>query len=508
MEDNLAEPHPATIQNPRVEKIKNWLKNPTNLILVAILAFAVIIRFYYFWQTKTQPFWWDEAAYGSLAKNYITHMWDGTDIILGETKIRPPLFPILWSMLMRINIGEVTTRFLLEFLPSVLSVFFVWLTLKEFYNKRTSLIATAMFSVLWIHLFYTSRLLTNVPALPLMFISIYFFSKSLKKDFNQKYFAISLILLSLATLMRYPVGLTFFAFLAFLIITKEFKLIKNTKFWISGIIGVSPLLLFFLFNYITKGNIFPAILGGDAAEVTQKAFAFNILSDFIPAYLTTSFLVFFLLGLALTIFELSIGFDLIKKNPRLKGHLILLLIFIAIFGYFIFYIRAAEDRWLFPAALSMLGISAVGLNYAYELIKKHNKQIAIIGVIGVLAIGGYAQIKLADSLIEDRKGSFLQMKQGMEWIRDNTPPESIIQGQGLQVYAVYYAERNYEILPPDAALMENTIANYLIVHSFAGQPPWINDYLNANQDKWQPEQAYFFDPPANTQPAFIVYKSQ
>ena len=151
----------------REEKLKLWLKDKQNLLLILIFIFAIAIRFYYFVLTKSQPLWWDEAAYGTLAKNHIYNICDGTSIILGETAIRPPLFPIIWSLLIRIGFGETGIRFLLEFIPSLLSILAVYLITKEVYGKNTALISTSIISVLWIHLFYTSRLLTHLPEMPL-----------------------------------------------------------------------------------------------------------------------------------------------------------------------------------------------------------------------------------------------------------------------------------------------------------------------------------------------------
>lgn len=488
------------------EKIKNWLKNPYNLILILVLAFAVILRLYYFFLTKTQPFWWDEAAYGSLAKNYITHMWSQTPIIQGETLIRPPLFPILWSILMRIGIGEVGTRFLLEFVPSILAVFFVYLSVKEIYGKRVALISTFIFSSLWIHLFYSSRLLTNVPALPLLFLSIFLFIKATKskKEFRPVYFSLSLILLSLSTLMRYPNGLLFLAFLLTLILSRDFYLLRKKNFWISGIIGIAPMLLFFLFNLVTKGSIFPALSGG-AAETIKSPIAFYVL-NFIPAYLSNYFLIFLILGIVVALFELFIGYDLISKKARLRGSLVLLLAAIIILAYFIFYIRGAEDRWLFPISLSLVAFTGLGVDYVYKFIKKYSKYLAVILIIAVLIFGAYTQFKIADPLIKNKKESFLQMKQGFEWIRDNTPQDSLVIGQGIQVYVVYYGERMYQKLPENESEVNSIDADYLVVHAFAGQPAWINNYLQNNQDKWQPMAVFFFDP-QQTQPAFVIYQA-
>ena len=111
----------------RKKRIKNWLKNPENFLLVLVLLFAFVIRFYYFWTLRNQPLWWDAACYGALAQNYAHHLWDSNPLIIGETLIRPQLFPYIWSILLKLGFNEVAVRFFLEFLPSFIAVFFVYL---------------------------------------------------------------------------------------------------------------------------------------------------------------------------------------------------------------------------------------------------------------------------------------------------------------------------------------------------------------------------------------------
>ena len=457
-------------------KVKIWLKNNENLILLGVLLLAIVVRLYYFTLTKTQPLWWDELAYGSLAKNYITHMWDGTGIIIGETLIRPFLFPAIWSFLMGFGIGEEGARFLLEFIPSVLSVFFVYLIGKEVYGKKVGLVSAFIFSVLWIHLFYSSRLLTGVPSLALLLLSVYYFIKSTKDEFVGKYLAISLILLSFSTIIRYPNGLVFVVYLIFFALVWRLELIKKAKFLYSGLIGISPILLFFLYNFITKGNIFPALFSGDYGGEVGKSFAFEIL-NFIPLYLKSAFFVFFIIGLVIAIFELFIGYDKIKMSLRIKGHLIMLLLLVVVYSYFIFQIRGAEDRWLFPVSLSMVIFTGFGLMEIYKYLKKYGKTVVLVLMLVILAFGAYQQITAADELIKDKKTSFLQMRQGFEWIKENTPEDIVILGQGIEPYAIYYAERKYEALPENEEEVNNIEADYLIVHMFSVQPNYINNYL-------------------------------
>ena len=59
-------------------------------------------------------------------------------------------------------------------------------------NKKIGLIAATIFSVLWLNLFYSSRFLVHMLEIAFLTSSIYFFVKSLKGEFNFKYFDISI----------------------------------------------------------------------------------------------------------------------------------------------------------------------------------------------------------------------------------------------------------------------------------------------------------------------------
>ena len=505
-------------------KILAWMKNPYNLILVLILLSAFIIRIYYLSMTYNQPLWWDEACYGSLAKNMISHMWEGTPLILGETHIRHPLFHILWSIFMRIGLNEEINRFLLEIIPSMFSIFFVFLIGKELYNKRIGIIASFIFSILWIHLFYVNRILVHMPELAFLFVSIFFFIKATKNEFNSKYFGLSLFLLSIATLVRYTNGMIFFVYLIMLFVNKKF-LIKDKKFWVYGILGLLPILIFFLINQIYYGNPFPALLGGNYINTNPSGlekvpFYWGFL-DYITIYLSTNsfsnilnvnnilfslLFLSFLFGVFISIFELFLGYTLILKNDKLKNSLFLLLIIAIILSFFIFYLRAGEDRYLFPASISLVCFSAIGLDKFYIFLKKYNKILAILVILAILLIGFYGQIRFGDSLIKNRMESFLQIRQGFEWVSQNTPSDAVFIGNGIEPYLIYYAERKHLTMPENISQADEIEkADYLVVHAFTPQASYINDYLQSNKDKWNPINAWFFDK-NQQQPAFVIYK--
>ena len=113
----------------RKEKIKNWLKNPYNLALVGMLLLAFIIRLYYFFLTKSQPLWWDEAEYLVKAKNIAF----GTPYTGWWEAGRPILFPVIASIFFKIGLGEIGLRFFYVLL-SIFNILLIFLIIKRLFN--------------------------------------------------------------------------------------------------------------------------------------------------------------------------------------------------------------------------------------------------------------------------------------------------------------------------------------------------------------------------------------
>ncbi|HLF54036.1 MAG TPA: hypothetical protein VI544_02545, partial [Candidatus Nanoarchaeia archaeon] len=101
----------------RKERVKKWLKNPYNLALIGVLVFAFAIRLYYFFVTRGQPLWWDEAEYMSTAKHWAF----GVPYDLNPQ--RPPLFQFLAALSFIVGLGENFIKFTWTLLPSVFLVF-------------------------------------------------------------------------------------------------------------------------------------------------------------------------------------------------------------------------------------------------------------------------------------------------------------------------------------------------------------------------------------------------
>jgi len=473
-------------------KISDWFKE--NWAIISVMVLAAAIRIYYFLMTANQPLWWDELCYGSLAKNFITHAWDGTAFIASETALRPLIFSHIWSALIAIGLNEVTCKIILVLIPSILTVYLVYLIAKEVFNQRVALISAVIYSVLWLNLFYSLRFLVHMLGLCFLLSSVYFFIKSMKDkvNYNNLNFFFSLIFLSFATLTRYQVGIVFAIYFVALIYFKKLYLNK-LKFWLQGIGGILPLLLFFGFNLVTKGSILPALAGSTPVDAP---IGWHILS-YIPMFLTPIFFIAFLIGIVYVIFEMGLS------HERLQRYCIPVIVLFTFLCFFVFYMRVAEDRWLFETLFSLAMLSAFGIDYCAKKIEKHSKWLGVAFIIGVLIFGAYAQVTMADTLIKQKKESYIQMKDAFELIKVGTPTESIIAGHGIEPYVVYYAEREYiglTVNPEDASLIPQ--ADYFVMHIFNPIPPYLINYTQENMETIVPISVEFY----GEEPIVITYE--
>jgi hypothetical protein len=333
---------------------------------------------------------------------------------------------------------------------------------------------------------------------------MYFFVKSYPKmEFFG--FMLSIFFLSLAIFMRYPSGLVGIVFFIFLFSVKKFSLFKNKSFWKGGILGSILLIIFFIKNKIVSDIWFPAIGTYVQGSSLESSYAFYTIYRLIPHILQKPFLVFFLLGLIIAFFQLILGFGFLSKIKKLRSNLFLIILLIISLSFFIFWLKIAEDRYLFVCLPALIIFTSTGILYSYELIKKYEKKIAVIFLIAILFLGAYTQFNFGDSMIKERSTSYSQMKQGFEWIKQNTLKNAVILGQGIDPYAIFYAERKYIDWVDYNGTSTAPKVDYAVLHRFEHQSQEFIDYVSSNPSKFAPIQGIFFDQEGQ-QPAVIIYQ--
>lgn len=510
-------------------KVKNWLRNPYNLLFLAILIFSFIIRFYYFWLTKNQPLWWDESEYVCGAKGYAGIIECPLQII------RMPGFPLIMSIFFRLNLtNEPLLRFLVLFIPSFLSIYLVYICVKEMYpDKRIALISMAIFGVLWEHLFYSNRFHTENLSLIFEFLAlIVLFRVYMKKEnlfFIKPKYSIPWIILFSAFSVFFRTGNLIFLpglFLFVLLLNQSVILGKKNKIYL--ILGLFAIIIFSVvfFMYLPKIPLLHTYYHPENKIILVSLSVFNGFYESYVSWIPSVLYYAFIFGAFVSIFRVLIAIDTVKGIKRdserliLKSDIfnILMIIFVLLFFIFIMRPPTIEYRVFFAFVPGMLAFTSKGIiifsEFAGNLLK--NKKIAIILIILISALGVYTQIIHADQIIRLKVDSYLQVKEAGLWLKENSDKNDIIISASIYQNS-YYSERKtinfYEMGGDDrneSVFWKNITVikpKYLVVSVFEPgfTPQWAYDWPQRNNETVKPVQVYFLDP-EQKQVALVIYE--
>lgn len=436
------------VTEKRKEYIKSWLKDKNNLVFLGILILAVVIRLYYFSITKSQPLWWDEADYLAYAKNLA-----GLGVSWIVTQQHNSLFTYIVAGFFKIGFGEATIKLLLEVIPSIASVALVYLICKEMYkDKRIGLIASFLLAVFWDYLFNTTRFHVDVPALFFGLLTIYVFWKGYENKekifgLNSKWTIPLAVLLSIAA---YSIRRGYFLFGGFILIymlsTKNWKGLAKDKYnWIGVVMGVA---LFF----IVERTIFYSKIAGVAGKYYHEELPINFIdplgvfkASFSFGTIFSSILFYiFLIGLAVLVFELALSFGHIRNDKEKKADLFHLITIAVTLALFIFILRTkgtfGEVRWYYPLMLGAFVCVSRGGIFISQFFKKYSKNISAIILILLIGIGGYYQLKTADSVIKDKVWTFEGIRDAGLLLKEIAGKDDKIITLGMPQIE-YYSER-------------------------------------------------------------------
>ncbi len=294
----------------REKNILKWAKDPHQSFIIALFIVVVLVRLYYFFITIHQPVWWDEGDYLNVARMWAfgTPHWD-------INPLRPLLFPFIISLLFKIGSTEIILR-IIELLFSIAAVILTYFIGKELYNRETGLIGAFMLSFFWSFLFFSYRILVDVPVATLWLLALFLFIKGYEQ--NKKiylwFFGPALIF---AFLMKFTAALLGFILLAYLLITERIKPFKNKQLWGTvglAIVTVAPFLYYEFKKFGHPFAFYTAAIGGRAPSPRSL---FQTLIDYINTtfpLVHSAFLILFIVGFAIILFEVIIGFDLLLQN--------------------------------------------------------------------------------------------------------------------------------------------------------------------------------------------------
>jgi 4-amino-4-deoxy-L-arabinose transferase-like glycosyltransferase len=495
----------------RKEKIKHFFNE--NFLLLGLMTIVTIVYLYYFFKLGNQPTWWDEGDYLAIAKVWALNMptpewWEHF------TGMRPLFIPLVWSILMKIGIGELGLRFFTELLPALGTIFLTYYLGKELFNKKIGLIASSLISFNWVFMFYTFRLLTDLPSVFFGVLSLTLFWSLYEKRKNKLGLFLAVVSGVLSFLCRYPSALILISIAIYLFATRKFKLLTDKNIWIAGLIGLLMLSPLFYFNYSTQGNIFPAleVYHGEESSAINRPLGWYTMFEILPQFLTSIHLILFLIGLVVST-QFLLYLDLILKNRHKEGknYLFLFLISIVFPLYLVFGIRVADARYYITYSPQLFICVALGMNFLGDKIKQFlpDKRYLNLILIFFCAFLMYSQLGYANDFIINRFGSYGEVQEAGLWLKENSPKDAKIVTASI-VQNQYYSERDSYDFYTESGHNEtefNEFVNevkpdYMIVHVFepAFTPQWAYDY----PQRYNLTPIIAFGP--QNEPRAIIYK--
>ena len=464
------------------QKVVNWLKDPHNKIFLAILILGIIIRVYFFYHTLHQTVWWDSADYLTEAKVLSGQL----NVDYFFTARRTFLLPLIWSFMFRLGFGEVSLRFI-ELLFSILAIPAIYLLSKEMFNKKVGLIASFLMAVFWMHLFYSNRLMTEIPALTFFIFSLYFFWKGYYKE-KTKLLIWFGIFLGLAFLTRAGTLVMFAVFPIYLLFTERLKFLKRKDLWLGVSCTLVLMASFFIFTSIKQKlnalSYFLALTPGTSQGEPRFS---NLLGlggigqyfQLMPHYFGMIFLVLFLLGLLVLLFYVFVSFDLIiKNNEDNRKYFFILILALVPFVYQATLYHYVEDRYLMNAFPAFFIILALGLSKIGDWLNKYYKHLGAFVITLLLLVGAYQQITYGQIIIDSRITSYTPVKDSALWIKENSlPTDSVISASVPQMS--YYSEREVFNIPQTQQELEKIINGHkpkflmLSIFELGAHPAWL-----------------------------------
>jgi 4-amino-4-deoxy-L-arabinose transferase-like glycosyltransferase len=292
-----------------------------------------------------------------------------------------------------------------------------------------------------LYVFYSSKILSDIFALTLMMVSIYFFWLGFEKNSGKSKLLCGFFT-GLAFLARYTSLILIPLYAIDLILTrKNLRFLKDKFTILSFVIFLATLVPWFMYGYSAYGNPLGPFLHAQQAS--------TIWGGAQPWYF------FFENALAITsvLGLLSlVGLYFLVRNLDKAGFLILLWFFI--FFIFTSALPHKEDRYFLSVVPAMAMMSAVGMGKAFGRIKsKHWKSAIIVIVALTLAIVSanrlYSEYSMSHT---DEISCFLNANTFLSGVEDNAV---IITDSSATVY--YYTKRENHFYTPEYAQLENLI---------------------------------------------------
>lgn len=144
-------------------------RRAVRLSVADLLLFSLLLRLYFFYVTREQAVWWDEAEYLLLGRQIAGFGNEGL-----TQDWRPIGLPLLLAGFFSIGLGESAIRLALV----LTSLAAIWLTYRigeRIVGPTAAWVGAGLLSVCYLPLFYTFRILTETPHLTMSLLGVFLY---------------------------------------------------------------------------------------------------------------------------------------------------------------------------------------------------------------------------------------------------------------------------------------------------------------------------------------------
>ena len=482
-----------------------WYADNWNKCALGLVALAFVIRLYFLFETKGQTLWWDESEYGATA----LYLSEGVPYNLNPE--RPFLFPGVPALSFLIGLTEHLAKFFFSVIPASLGVLAMYELGKELFDKRVGLLAAFCMTVSWTFVFWSARLQPDHISMLFQLLAILCMWRYWKYD-EQKAILFAGIFCSLAFQFKVSGLLVPMSFMVFMLFRERLTFVMKKEYWFFG--GI--FLVAFLPQLIYSGIVFdnPLALFTNTGYATvvleEKPYGWYVLG-FLYSLIEWPLFFFFVIG-AIVACKTLLILDVLYKDAKksLDPSLYSLIVLLVVALFYIFYIRGAEDRWVFLWLPFMFLLSAQSILFFFDQIKKRSVLFSGLFLLILLGSIGAIQLTHASEIIAQKEESYLPVKEAGKWLYLNSQSGVLVMTQS-QPQTVYYAHRPISHLAQfkNATAFEAFIAEhrpgYLMVSLFEYHPEWVFPWIDNHQHLLKPVFVTYQDP-EQTKPSLVLYQ--
>ncbi len=426
--------------------------------IAALMAVTVVLRSYVFFVTNEQAVWWDEAEYLLLGREIVGE--GGTGVV---QQWRPLGLPYILAGFFALGLGETAIRLGLV----LASVGTVWLTLRI--GERTvgpvaALVGAALFSACYLPLFYTGRILTEIPHLLVALLGVYtYFTPSPRLRWA------SIPLLACAALIRPPdialLGLVFVHWVTFRSSSRDRRRLLQTALTIGV---ATALLAWALSDQLSEiwhawSHMVPRKYWSERGErfLEHLMWIFDTLG-----ILPTGLLI---VGLASWVVRSE------RRSELEHGYLFLATWTVVVIVPFAVWVKL-HDRYLILALPPIFLAIGHAASLLTNRVSQRNKRLHSVILAAIVAISAIPMVQHSNTMILARTRSFSTVRDVADWLsRESLANEGIVANSAPQL--AYYSNRDVRAIPDsaDEFVEEITKRNvrFLVLSKDEEAPEWV-----------------------------------